>query len=119
MLNGHDDDDPMAAADLSPAPSDDSDNTMHVDSDDLDLAPQPDVDADGEDDDDDSQPPPAHPGPSAPYHSKRVVSNVPRSPSRSVPLMALGSMRQVRDEDESVRALDFCPSRASSYMRFL
>ena len=77
MLNGHDDDDPMASGALSPvAPlsnSDDSDNTMQVDSD-IDVGRNPDADADGEyDDDDDAQSVPQTSGASSSYHSKRVV----------------------------------------------
>ena len=76
MLNGHDDDDPMATGDLSPvAPlsaSEDSDNTMQVDSD-VDVTRNPDADADGEYDDDDAQSPPQTSGASSSYHSKRVV----------------------------------------------
>ncbi|KAH9892574.1 SNF2 family N-terminal domain-containing protein [Cubamyces lactineus] len=79
MLNGHDDDDPMASGALSPvAPlsnSDDSDNTMQVDSD-IDVGRNPDADADGEyDDDDDAQSVPQTSGASSSYHSKRVVKD--------------------------------------------
>ncbi|KAL1939797.1 hypothetical protein VTO73DRAFT_9497 [Trametes versicolor] len=77
MLNGHDDDDPMASGALSPvAPlsnSDDSDNTMQVDSD-VDVGRNVDADADGEYDDDDAQSVHEASGPSS-YHNKRVVKD--------------------------------------------
>ncbi|KAI9062898.1 hypothetical protein FKP32DRAFT_760582 [Trametes sanguinea] len=89
MLNGHDDDDPMASGALSPvAPlsnSDDSDNTMQVDSD-IDVGRNPDADADGEYDDDDDagvHSAPQTSGASSSYHSKRVTT------------------WQVKDEDDS------------------
>lgn len=89
MLNGHDDDDPMASGALSPvAPlsnSDDSDNTMQVDSD-VDVGRNVDADADGEYDDDDAQSVHEASGPSSSYHNKRVVR---------VPLVCCGEVRRV------------------------
>ena len=94
MLNGHDDDDPMASA-LSPvaplSPSEDSDNTMNVDSD-VDITRMPDADADGEYDDDEPQPPPPPSGASSSYHTKRIVSRSCSSSSWSCPLTASGYM---------------------------
>ena len=114
MLNGHDDDDPMASGALSPvAPlsnSEDSDNTMHIDSD-LDTSRNPDVDADGEyDDDDDAEPVPQPSGATSSYHSKRAVRRL-RFPPVWFRVLTIGRIWQVKDEDESVRASDSCLAR--------
>ena len=96
MLNSHDNKDTMTAAYLSLAPSNDSDDTMmsmrtakttpttnHFL---VTSAPRP--------------------------HTRSEQTFIPfsRSPSRSLAAMVLVSMRQVRDEDELVRALEFLSS---------
>ncbi|KAI0823634.1 transcription regulator [Trametes gibbosa] len=105
MLNGRDDDDPMASGALSPvAPlsnSDDSDNTMQVDSD-VDVGRNPDADADGEsdDDDDDAQSVQDTGGPSTSHQAKRVVRISQPVVAKAVELTRQATW-QVKDEDDS------------------